>query len=233
MSSLGPEAEELVRAGREALRPAQGDRERILEALRARVGGPNGIPSGDALAKGASGGAGGWLMGSVIVAAALGLGGLFWLTRGGEEPTLKVGALAVASSLDRVEALPPATPARDPAAAPPPQLAPAAPSAPIGRGARSAPSRGHDDSLKKEVAVLSKATIELRAGRYASALRLLDEHERTFPSGALLQERIAARVQALCGQGRVPEAKAQLKRLSPGSLQEHRAREACGLTSGK
>jgi hypothetical protein len=38
MSDLSPEAEDLVRAGKRAGRPSDADRERVLDALRARLG---------------------------------------------------------------------------------------------------------------------------------------------------------------------------------------------------
>jgi hypothetical protein len=77
------------------------------------------------------------------------------------------------------------------------------------------------------VEILSRAQTELHAGRYSSALRVLEEHARKFPRGTLAQERRAARIRALCGAGRVAEADAELARLSPGSVHESSAREAC------
>jgi hypothetical protein len=64
------------------------------------------------------------------------------------------------------------------------------------------------------VAILSQAERALSAGQYQVALRSLDEHRRKFPNGALAQERIAARVQALCGLGRTSDAQAELARLA-------------------
>ena len=57
--------------------------------------------------------------------------------------------------------------------------------------------------------------------------RLLNEHERRFGNGLLAEERIAARIQALCALGRTTEADAQLARLSPKSLHGEPARQAC------
>ena len=45
MSRLSPEAEELVRAGREALRPSDADRDRLFQVLLPRLGG--GTSSGE------------------------------------------------------------------------------------------------------------------------------------------------------------------------------------------
>jgi len=88
------------------------------------------------------------------------------------------------------------------------------------------------DSFAEEVAILSKATSELRAGRANEGLRLLDEHERKFPSGRLAEERRAARIQALCALGELSEAEVELARLkqsSPRSPHLARAQRACGL----
>jgi hypothetical protein len=79
------------------------------------------------------------------------------------------------------------------------------------------------------VAILSQAERALRAAKYQEALRLLDEHRRKFPNGALAQERSAARAQALCGLGRVSDAQAELARLAKVSPKSpHGARtKAC------
>lgn len=74
------------------------------------------------------------------------------------------------------------------------------------------------DRLAEEVALISRAQNEISAGRSGNALKLLDEHQRKFPKGLLSEERVAARVQALCALGRTTEASAQLNRLSPNSL---------------
>jgi Flp pilus assembly protein TadD len=86
------------------------------------------------------------------------------------------------------------------------------------------------DGLAEEVALLSRAETELRAGRPAKALSALSEHQRKFPRGALAEERAAARIQALCALGRTDDANAQLRQLlhlSPNSAHEGRARQAC------
>jgi hypothetical protein len=95
---------------------------------------------------------------------------------------------------------------------------------------------GPGDSLAQEVAILSRASAKLHGGQPAAALGVLAEHQRRFPRGVLAQERIAARVQALCALGRVGEAKSELRRLSkvsPNSPHEARARKACGSALDK
>jgi hypothetical protein len=90
------------------------------------------------------------------------------------------------------------------------------------------------DSLPEEVRLLSKAEQQLHGGHADDALRTLGEHERRFPGGFLAEERLAARVQALCALGRTAEAKADLAKLTrtnPGSANFDRARRFCDLDS--
>jgi hypothetical protein len=87
------------------------------------------------------------------------------------------------------------------------------------------------DSLSEEVAILSRAETELHSGRPEAALKTLSEHERRFPRGILKEERIAARIQALCALGRGSEANGLLARLKPGSLHGETSRQACAPTT--
>jgi hypothetical protein len=96
---------------------------------------------------------------------------------------------------------------------------------PAERTPRSHRSRG--DSLGEEVAILTLAGKELHNGRPASALKALDEHQRRFPSGALAQERSAARIQALCALGRTSQAEAESARLARTAPQMTRAEHPC------
>ena len=93
-------------------------------------------------------------------------------------------------------------------------------------------ARRNRDRLSEEVSLLSRAETALHSGKLEAALTLLDEHERKFTSGLLAEERIAARVQALCALGRKAEADAQLVRLSSQSLHASRAPQACRRTGG-
>jgi len=86
--------------------------------------------------------------------------------------------------------------------------------------------------LGEEVAILARATGELHAGHAANALRAVEEHQRRFPNGLLLQERRSARVQALCALGRRSEAQPEIDRLSrvaPQSPSTLTAKRACGM----
>jgi hypothetical protein len=207
----------LVEAGRNTLRPSQADRERMLEALRARI------------AQGAAPGMGGptpvrgWPLVSGLGGAAL-LGGLLLWQLGPAAPAapaLLAPALPIRGIVAhaKLASVAPAAPL------PSESTAPAAVAPEV---TRSLGPRAPGGGLSEEVALLSRAETELHASRFGKALRLLDEYERRFPKGALMQESVAARVQALCAVGRVADAMAQLKRLSPGSPHAGRARAACG-----
>jgi hypothetical protein len=218
VSTFGPEARALFEAGRDALHPTVADRERNLAALRALTG--DAVEGAAAVATSGFG----W---PAISATVLGLavaGGLLVYSFQNNEATapakpkavLAVQALAAARPALPV---PPVEPASNPALSLPPDEA------------RFPAKRGSSERLAEEVALLSRAQTDLHAGRFSSALRLLGEHERKFPRGTLVQERVAARVRALCALGRVKEADAELVRVSPGSLHEGRLREACSANS--
>lgn len=68
------------------------------------------------------------------------------------------------------------------------------------------PAKTSDLSL--EARALSLVQRAVREGRSSEALALLDQQERDFPHGELRQERVAARVVALCAAGRAGEARA-------------------------
>lgn len=238
MTELSPRARSLFGAGRQSLQPSVEDQERVLLAISQRIdalqGKPKQAPSSTPAATG--------LGGHAIAAIAFGLGlvgaGVFQLTR---PAPVHVAPAAASSAV--VASAPAATSARPqpPEAASEPGPAvpenagttgPAASSESATSRARSAAPAAASDRLAEEVAILSRSERALSAGQYQAALHLLDEHRRNFPNGALVQERIAARVQALCGLGRVSDAEAELARLarlspkSPHGVRPH----ACGTT---
>lgn len=71
------------------------------------------------------------------------------------------------------------------------------------------------DAVREEAALL-RAARALLASDPAGALAKLDEHARRFPSGALTEEREAARILALCKTGREDEATAAAARFVGG-----------------
>jgi hypothetical protein len=226
VSSLGSEAQKLIESGRSAFRPTVADRERIALALQGRIGaggaGLSAAPAAKAWGIGAS-----WRAVSTVVVG------------------LAAGGVFVTSALRTRESAPPApaqmvSPAA-PAAALEPEgqvVAPAATSeelpSRVAVRAERAPARDvqvsvqrPSDRLGEEVDILSRAQTALHAAQFTEALRVLDEHARKFPRGKLAQERRATRIQALCALGRTSEAESELARLSPGSVHEIRARQAC------
>ena len=228
MKDLSPLAQQLVNVGRNAGAPTSADKERIREVLQQRLAAlPEPQSPGEP---------------SPAVSAAPGAP---WALIAGA--TVAVGVIAGIVSLSMTtdkDAPPPARPessgapvsvAAPPAPAPrseaPPVPAstavatePAAP-APTVKGSSETRSKNR---LAEEVALLSRATSALHAGRAQEALRALAEHQRKFPRGSLTVERVAARAQALCQLGRKVEAERELARLSPTSPQAVRARRACG-----
>jgi hypothetical protein len=62
--------------------------------------------------------------------------------------------------------------------------------------------------LSREARALSGVQRAVRDGRSSEALALLDQQDRDFPQGELRQERVAARVVALCAAGRASQARA-------------------------
>jgi hypothetical protein len=220
LTRLTPKAEELVQAGREALRPNDADRERILQALLPRLGGGLGAEGLNApsTAPAAAGGIAAKVAAAIAVIGVAG-GGLFLVLRGepAPRPTTTTPVPSAAVPAAPVDEVPESTPSAVRRAATAEEPAPVAP--------RPA------DSLAEEVAILSQASAALHGGRPAAALKALDEHRRKFPRGALAQERTSARIQALCALGRTKEAQSELARLartSPSSPHLARARKACG-----
>jgi type IV secretory pathway VirB10-like protein len=63
--------------------------------------------------------------------------------------------------------------------------------------------------IADEMALLRSAHTALRSGDAQGALAALETHARQFPRGALLEERLATRVKALCRLGRIEEARTE------------------------
>jgi hypothetical protein len=81
-----------------------------------------------------------------------------------------------------------------------------------------------------ELGVIREAQGALQAGDANRALSLLDEHSAANRQGILREERMAARVLALCELGRTDEARAEAARFlreSPASPLASRVRSAC------
>jgi hypothetical protein len=234
MSELSPELRELVLATKGASYPSAADSARVFQALRARLG-DAAVVGAETSQVAATGTSSGVLLGKV---SAIGLAGLavlggLWLFKArhhGEalnttNPALSATetqsasmAFAANATSSNVGDLPePAASGVGNAANPTPDRA----------ESRPLPSRRARDRLAEEVALLSRAETALQTGKPGLALEALNEHERQFGSGLLKEERIAARVQALCALGRTAEANAQMAQLSPKSLHGEQSVEAC------
>jgi hypothetical protein len=135
-----------------------------------------------------------------------------------------------------------ATPARKPSMAgsgvtssAPPQ---AAASQPAATSTASDTGEGEQSdvapSLRRELTLIAAAQAALARNAPDEALRWLDAHAAGYASGALVQERLAARAVALCALGRDAEgrrAAGDLARLAPHSPLLGRARRACAADS--
>jgi hypothetical protein len=230
MSDLSPAARSLLRDGQSLLRPSLGDRTRVAQALTARLG-DVGLACGPEAATVAAKTLALPKLSALIVGAGLvsaGAAYMLWPSTPSPAPkaaasaaavpsSRPVGApVAVASPASVEPAVEAGTPESPPPSAPKPALA--------------------SDRLAEEVSILSRATSELRAHRPGDALRLLDEHQRRFPGGRLVEERRAARIQALCALGNRSAAESELTRLarsSPRSPHLARAQKACNFSSAE
>lgn len=226
MKPLSPEGQELVKLGRTADAPTDVDKQRIREALQQRLAGvphqqqpepptfapPSSFP---------------WpLISAVAVGAGVLAGAWYWASgpkAGLESPPL---VSVPATAPQAPPAAPPAKVASDIATAPSPTPVASEP-LPTSPQAKLYEQTRPKNRLAEEVALLSRATSALHAGRAEDALRALAEHQQQFPQGLLSVERRAARAQALCQLGRKAEAERELRGLSPSSPQAARARKLC------
>jgi type IV secretory pathway VirB10-like protein len=86
--------------------------------------------------------------------------------------------------------------------------------------------------LEQEVKLLRGAQQALNSGDAPGALRLLNEHAKRYPRGALAGERAATQAVALCASGNQASGRAAAERFlkaQPGSPMASRLRSACGL----
>jgi hypothetical protein len=226
MSNLSPQLQELLLATKAANQPTEADSLRIFEALRARLGDAAVMgESANVPATGSSGVVGGKLIAAAGIAGVALVGGLWFVAARNHKPPEVRATTAVSA-----EPQPSVSPATSTAVPAHPELLKDSNTAPAASTehaeTRPALSRPTRDNLSEEVAIMSRAETALHSGKPELALRLLNEHERRFGNGQLREERIAARVQALCALGRKAEADTQMARLSPQSL--HGKSQACG-----
>ncbi|HKO50008.1 MAG TPA: hypothetical protein VJV79_19895 [Polyangiaceae bacterium] len=213
----------MIEEARGEMRPPAGERERLGALLDAQLYAS--IPSPVDQVPLAARHASGWrLVTSLTVGAALVGGAALWAL--GPQASQNSASPSV-SAPATVEPSAPAPATAAPAPEAQAQL-PSEPARPVKPPAEpQAPAQHSQDRLAQEVALLSRATSDLRAGRAGAALKSLDEHQRKFPSGMLTVERRAVRAQALCTLKRVSEGRAELARLAPQSPAAGRAKQLC------
>jgi hypothetical protein len=220
MDALSPKARALIERSQAALRAKPGDRERIESALRTRLG-TDALPATESVARISN--LARWKVVSGAIGAVMLGGAAFWAVgSGGSAPQPRAaespGSAAPSSATPSTP-----TPVESPAiAAPSPAKSVVAPKSEVSRV--RAPAQ---DELAREVALLARATQELRAGDAQKALRTLETHRRKYPNGLLEQERRSARAQALCTLGRVAEGRAEQQQLEERSPAASRAKQVC------
>ncbi|HVU05389.1 MAG TPA: hypothetical protein VHE30_26765 [Polyangiaceae bacterium] len=246
MTDMSPESQDLLDLARNGDDPSDADRKRVRSALATSLAAGAAASATARLASAstktavAAGAATttGKIAAWVAVGALAGVGAtstVLFVTGGSHDARTERVAPQVAVSpasqaIVEAPAPPPvAEPGTDPVAATdeaaPPVVKPAE-TAPAARAA----AKPAASSLAAETALISEARAALGRGDAERALALLAEHERTYGSGALREERLAARVFALCALGRRAEAAATaatLLRESPGTPQRARVLDSC------
>jgi len=232
----GPSAERRARVKR-----------RLVAALATAGAGIGGVAP--AAAASAHAGAAGVALGTAGSKGALTLGSVaVWLAAGAGLGTLVSTPALVMRLKEAAERPAPAAatlsprdkPAEEPALprAPEPEGLPAVAAEPVPepaartRTASPATPAVAAAPLAEETRVLESAQRALASGHAAEALALLDEHGARFPSGALSEERGAARILALCALGRADEARRSATAFvatSPKSPLVPRLRGSCAL----
>ncbi len=89
------------------------------------------------------------------------------------------------------------------------------------------PARKGEVDDGDDLALVAEAQGALSGGNYSRALALAETHRARFPRGTMREERDAIRLLALCGMGRLAEARALLP-LPAHSPYAGRVRAACG-----
>jgi hypothetical protein len=259
MTELDERARRLVDAAR-AMEPTTADRARVRAALAARLGAgalspevpqppppapiaAPAVPIAKALTAAA-------LIGGIAFGAGLSVGRTTAPTTIAARPGLEAQVLRrsrlqeprveTGTTAPRAPEAPPPTPkpaivAERPRPLPPAPAPVDAPREPLAAAApapepTAAPPR---HNLGEETELLRRAEMALRAGDGNTALTTLDELSARRPSGVLLEERMAARVLALCAAGRTEEARREGERFvaaRPTSIQAPRIRASCAFS---
>ena len=230
MTDLSREARAVIDAGKNAFLPTNADRLRLTQLLVARVGAASlGVAANAQVASSMM--PGHFLVSLGKIIGTIGLvsvaGGALYFANHGAAPRSPATVVTQPAAVPEVPSAEVPNPIE---ASEPAKVESAVSNQPIRAEQALRPVKSQGDSLGEEVAILTRAEKELHNGRPAAALKALDEHQRRFASGALAQERSAARIQALCALGRTSEAAAEsarLTRISPNSPQAPHAMRPC------
>ncbi|HEX2878003.1 MAG TPA: hypothetical protein VHO25_00565, partial [Polyangiaceae bacterium] len=141
--------------------------------------------------------------GVALIVAAPVLGGTVYLTQGAaqrEQPVATTTGIEAPSPTPRVQSTVVEAPKGvEVAAVPAPES--------IKPEVNAAPLQANADALREENRLLREARSFERAGNPGQALRILNELDRMFAHGALLQEREILRIQSLSATGSASAAK--------------------------
>ena len=235
MTDMSREASQLIHAGREAFRPTEADRARLMAALTGAATLSVGVAAAGAQRSFSAIFGVSHAVRLLAIALPVAAAGGYWWHATSQSPAKVETTLAVvnlpravvapASPLSAVQVAEVADQAVEPPSEPTVAAPPERSGSPVGE-----PSKPGNE-IRQEVALLSKAQAALSRGRPQEALEALSEHAARFPRGVLTEEGAATRARTLCALGRRQEAEAELKRmerLNPTSAYLARAREWCG-----
>lgn len=226
------------------------DRDRVLHALRARLG-PEAFPSSSAASAGARRPPNAPPGTRRALLKLVGVAGVGALVASGAVMMQMRSVPASESSAPAVVA--PGRPSAVPAESMPAPRAPEEVAAvsvsvdelpPASASASAVPARGRaavigvdgrssEDELMRETELLSRANQALRAGDAPRAAALFDQHAREFPNGVLADERVVGQILALCALGRRDEAAVAARRFvrsRPQSPLTRRIASSCAGT---
>ncbi len=242
-AELHPEVSALIEETRDAYTPSAASRANVHWALERRLAG---APRGTSF----------WLyvrrslFGFAALAVAGGAAAFVWTSRAPQSAALETTAAPVHAPVEakgaprgvnQVETAPSAPPTSvAEAQADLPSRAPAVQDA-LTPSTQASLSRRADDkesskrtlaSLEGEIELLRQVNALRESGNAARALSLLSDYERKNGTGALAQERAAARALCHCTLSRSAQSQALARRFAstyPKSPQLPRVRAACGL----
>jgi hypothetical protein len=247
----------ILSEARSSLEPTQADRVRMHKKVMAAVGAAGVVTAAAATAANAVGGFSTgippfvasivkFVVGGLIVSGMIGMT-VVMTTGGGDGKNVSSAALVDRShrvedtSVHTTQPLPEEVPAPKVAVPDEPARASeiAPPSEPSKEGnfrrtvnitTQKAVTPPNDDALLREIALLRSASSAVSRGDSNQGLDMLKEYDHTFPNGVMRQEREGLYISALCGVGRLREAKIAAQKFNrkyPNSPLAVRIEESC------